>query len=197
MSQEPNITQNPAETEPKSGLAAMPMWLMLVMALLTYRGCLQVDKAGGFQAKVYPPYHSVPPQIGGTEDPMAKGKKLYDVYCAICHQGNGLGVPGQFPPLAGSDWVQVEGVNRIARIVFNGVQGPIKVNGVEYSNAMPPWKDMITSDDDVAAILTFIRGSWGNKASAATAAEVKAIREDEKARGTAWSADELLKLPVK
>lgn len=199
MSQESNNEKNPkpAEHEPKAGMSVMPMWLMLVMAVLAYRGCLQVDQAGGFQAKVYPPYHEPPPQIGGAVDPIAEGRKRYEMYCAICHQANGLGLPGQFPPLAGSDWVQAEGINRIGRIVMNGIQGPIKVNGVDFNNAMPPWKDAIPSDEDVAYILSYIRGSWGNKASVVTAAEVKAIREDEKSRNSAWSADELLKLPPK
>jgi mono/diheme cytochrome c family protein len=189
--------ENKPNGEPRSAWATLPVWIVMLTALLAYRGCIYVDHVGGFQAKLYPPYNELPPELGGGGDEQAKGRKMYTDFCTPCHQANGMGVPGQFPPLGGSDWVNAEGINRIGRIVMNGIQGPIKVNGADYNNVMVPWKDFMKSDEDLAAILTFIRGNFGNKSSPITAADVKAIRAEEMGRGISWTADELLKMPVK
>jgi mono/diheme cytochrome c family protein len=84
------------------------------------------------------------------------------------------------------------------RIVLNGLQGPIVVNGAEYNNVMLPWRDQLT-DQDIAAVITFVRGNkeWGNNAGPASPAQVKAIRDATADRGTYWSPSELLGIPVK
>jgi mono/diheme cytochrome c family protein len=111
-----------------------------------------------------------------------------------CHQANGLGTPGQFPPLAESDWVNEAEPGRMIRIVLNGLQGPITVKGQNYNNVMVSWN--MLSDDDIAAVITFVRQNreWGNKASAVTPEQVKAVRAKVKGRTTAYTPDELLKI---
>jgi mono/diheme cytochrome c family protein len=107
-----------------------------------------------------------------------------------------MGTPGMFPPLGGSEWVTAEGHQRIIRIVLNGLNGPIEVSGQQYNNVMLAWRDML-KDEEIAAVLTFIRSEWGNRADAVTAEEVAKVREATKDRTTYWTAQELLQIPEK
>jgi mono/diheme cytochrome c family protein len=125
-----------------------------------------------------------------------KGRRIYRANCAACHQESGLGVSGQFPPLAGSDWVLTEGPNRIIKLVLNGISGPIKVNGQTYNNVMVPWRDTL-KDEDIAAVVTYIRSEWGNKASDVKPEQVAKIREATRDKVGSWTADALLALPDK
>ena len=95
--------------------------------------------------------------------------------CTACHQATGLGLPGVFPPLAGSEWVNGPAENLI-RIQLRGLMGPITVAGNEFNSAMPPNHAM--SDDQIAEVLTYIRSEWGNTGSAVTADMVKALRSE-------------------
>jgi glucose/arabinose dehydrogenase len=106
-------------------------------------------------------------------DAEVAGAKLYATYCATCHQGNGLGDSGRFPPLAGSEWV-TGSKEKLVRVVLNGLEGPIQVKGRPYNNVMPQHRFL--KDEDVAAVLTYIRGQFGNRAGPVSAAEVRALR---------------------
>ena len=103
---------------------------------------------------------------------MAKGKLLYLQHCVICHQGGGQGTPGTFPPLAASDYLMARPEHGI-RAVVEGLNGLITVNGTNYNNTMPP---MLLTDAQVAAVLTFVRNTWGNRGDAITVAQVKEVR---------------------
>lgn len=100
----------------------------------------------------------------------AAGAKVYTTNCSSCHQANGKGQPGVFPPLAGNA-VVTGPASKVIHIVKNGLSGKITVNGATYNGQMPAWKGTL-SDSDIAAVVTYIRSSWGNKASAVTASEV-------------------------
>lgn len=95
--------------------------------------------------------------------------------CAACHQANGAGIPGAFPPLAESEWVNGP-VENLIRIQLRGLMGPITVKGTAYNSVMPPNAAM--SDDEIAAVLTYIRSNFGNTSSAVTADQVKALRSE-------------------
>jgi mono/diheme cytochrome c family protein len=105
---------------------------------------------------------------------MQAGAKVYTTNCSSCHQANGKGQPGVFPPLAGNSTVTGPAADVIT-IVKNGKSGKITVNGTSYNGQMPSWKGTL-SDSDIAAVITYIRGSWGNHASAVTAAQVTATK---------------------
>jgi mono/diheme cytochrome c family protein len=122
------------------------------------------------------------------------GKQVYSTTCAACHQATGQGVEGVYPPLAGSEWVTGD-AGKLVRIVLHGLTGPVEVAGETYSGAMPPWGGVL-KDVDIASVATYLRSSWGNKASAVTAAEVAKIRTATKARTTPWTAPELTAMPV-
>lgn len=105
----------------------------------------------------------------------AVGEQVY-ARCATCHQPTGSGLPNVFPPLAGSSWVTGP-VDRPIAILLHGLQGPITVSGVTYANAMMAYgTGAPLTDEEVAAVLTYVRSSFGNQASAVTAADVARVR---------------------
>ncbi len=113
--------------------------------------------------------YDVPPVPGGgvieEQKPpgeiwLAEGKKQYSAICAACHQGNGQGQTGVYPPLANSEWV-TGGTEQLAMIILNGIQGPITVDGQSYNSLMTPWKDAL-NDKQMAQVMSYIRMSWGN-----------------------------------
>lgn len=101
------------------------------------------------------------------------GALTYLRYCGICHQANGEGASGRFPPLKGTDWVTGD-KERLIDIVLNGREEAMEVNGETYTNAMP--QHSFLSDKELAAVLTYIRSSFGNEAEAVTEQEVKKVR---------------------
>jgi mono/diheme cytochrome c family protein len=122
------------------------------------------------------------------------GAQIYANSCAACHQPNGAGKDEQFPPLAGSEWVTgPEG--RIIRIVLHGLTGEIDVEGQLFSGLMPPLGAAL-KDDEIAAVATFVRSSWGNKAAAVTPATVAQIRKDNATRTAPWTAAELARVVI-
>ena len=186
------------ETAPASAL----VFVVFLFGALLFLGGLYLDKnAGHFNSKVYAPFTSekelaaLKPQVA-VPPWFAKGKEVYGRTCNGCHQANGMGMAGQFPPLVGSEWVVGTGPNRMVRIVLHGLQGPISVKGGEYNNAMIAWKDVL-NDEEIAAVVSYVRNEWGNKDSVVTAAQVKKIRDETADRGGAWTAPELLKVADK
>ncbi len=117
------------------------------------------------------------------------GAALYAATCKACHQASGLGLPGQFPPLAGSEWV-TGSEERLVRIILHGILGEIEVEGETFNGAMPTWGPTF-KDEDVAAVATYVRTTWGNKASPITTATVTRVRLKYSARTTPWTAAEL------
>jgi cbb3-type cytochrome c oxidase subunit III len=103
------------------------------------------------------------------------GKSIFNTNCSTCHQANGQGSPGVFPPLAGNKDVTEKDPSKIIGIVMHGLNTPITVNGKQYSGGMPPWKGTL-SNADIAAVLTYVRSSWGNDAPAVTEKQVSAVK---------------------
>ena len=177
----------PASSAPQDSGAkdpVVPIWLIVVLFLLLYWGAVYFDEHGGwFDAQVYTPYVSAEQlktyQVGGGPNPFEQGRQIYARTCFTCHGANGTGQAGTFPPLAGSDWVNEEQPGRMIRLVLQGFSGPgLKVKGQPFNtaSAMVPWNSL--SDDEIAAVITFVRGNkeWGNKAAPVTAQQVAAIR---------------------
>jgi len=102
------------------------------------------------------------------------GKAAYLANCAACHQPEGQGLTGAFPPLAGADWLAEQPVSRAIEVILKGLSGPLTVNGKDYNGVMPAMSHL--SDADVASILEYVYASWGNSSQAVSAADVAAIR---------------------
>lgn len=117
------------------------------------------------------------------------GAEIYMTRCMACHQMNGRGVPGVFPPVDGTEWVTGD-KGRLIRIVLNGITGEIQVGNETYSGAMPPWNSFL-DDEEVASLLTYLRTSWSNEASEVTPEEVASVRAATEDRRDPWTEDEL------
>lgn len=133
-------------------------------------------------------------------DMVAFGKKQFLQACVTCHQATGLGLPGTYPPLAGSEWVQGS-EERLVRIVLFGLSGPVKVAGQTFpgTTAMPSFGKVPGSgynwrDDQIAAVLTYIRQEWGNKAPPISTEKVAEIRSKTN-RTQPWTVQELEAFP--
>jgi nitrite reductase (NO-forming) len=101
------------------------------------------------------------------------GQSVYQTYCMGCHQAEGQGIPGAFPPLAKSDYVMADR-SRSIETVLNGLHGAIQVNGQPYDGTMPPMGHL--KDEEIADVLSYVLNSWGNTANPVSAAEVAAVR---------------------
>jgi mono/diheme cytochrome c family protein len=116
-------------------------------------------------------------QVTKSDPQMENGKKVYMKNCLACHMADGGGVPGLNPPLSKTDWVTGD-KKRLINVVLLGLNDPIIVNEDEYANPMPPLDYL--SDQEIADVLTYVRGSFGNKATPISAAEVKGVRTNKK-----------------
>jgi len=115
------------------------------------------------------------------------GAAIFAGSCVACHQAGGTGLPGVFPPLAGSSWVGGRDAT-LVQILLHGVQGALTVNGKNYNSAMPAFGNQL-SDAQIAAVLTYVRSQWGNKAAAVNPSLVSAQRAATAARGGPWNGD--------
>jgi len=112
----------------------------------------------------------------GIEERMERGESLFTTHCVACHQAQGQGLAGAFPPLAGSSYLAEDSL-RVVHAVVNGLSGPITVNGVNYDAVMPALGYL--SDQDVADVATFVLNSWNNPGGEVLAAQVAAARSSE------------------
>ena len=200
MSEENKSSSVPPNGEPTATPSTTPIWIFVVMLVLLYLGFVFFDhNSGWFNPNVYAPYASAEqldlyqPKSGAAAL-KAHGKTVFEMYCGTCHGADGLGKAAQAPPLAGSEWVTTKGFERLARIPLAGLSGSFQVEGKDWSLNMAPMGAGL-SDGDLAAVLTYIRGSWGNKASDVSADDIKAIRAKLGAHPAAVQADQLKTLP--
>jgi mono/diheme cytochrome c family protein len=200
MSDKTKSCCNPTSGEPTVTRSAAPMWIIVVTLALLFTGGLFLDRHGGwFDKHVYAPYQSrdqldaFQPKSGAAAA-LARGKGLYEGVCGICHGSDGAGKPGQAPALAGSEWVIAKGINRLAHIPLAGVAGPIQVGGKDWNLNMAAMGAALP-DEDVAAVLTYLRTSWGNQAEAVTADDVKKVRAEIGKSPQAYSDAQLKALP--
>jgi nitrite reductase (NO-forming) len=150
-------------------------------------GMLKVDGAeqpylysGKQRDDVYLP-EGQPTQIGkpavearvlSETERLSAGEQIFNRTCMACHQSNGQGLPGIFPPLAGSDYLMADRERAIGTVI-HGKQGEIVVNGKKYNQIMTPQN---LTNDEIASVLTFVMNSWGNKAKMVTPEEVAKVR---------------------
>jgi mono/diheme cytochrome c family protein len=200
MSDENKSSCNTPDTEPTATRSAAPMWIIVVTLLLIFFGGHYLDTHGGlFDARVYAPYQSpdqleaMQPQTGAAAVAL-HGKKVYEAVCGVCHGVDGAGKPGQAPPLAGSEFVNTKGANRLAHIPLEGLNGTIKVEGKDWSLNMAAMGAALP-DADLAAVLTYVRTSWGNKGGEVTADDVKKVRDAVGGHPQPVTGDDLMKMP--
>jgi cbb3-type cytochrome c oxidase subunit III len=158
-------------------------------------GLAAVSTAGAQKARAKPvkPSKAAPPAAAAPALPV-DGAKLFATTCAACHQVSGDGLEDKYPPLNGSDWVTGD-EQKLIRIVMHGLSGPVDVAGQTFDGAMPAWGGVL-KDPEIAAVTSYVRSAWGNKAVPITAATVTAIRSATTARKTPWTAAEIALVPA-
>ena len=186
--------------EPTATRSNAPMWIIVITLLFLFFGGVYFDHhSGWFSARVYAPYQTADqldayqPKSGAAAA-LAHGKGVYESVCGICHGPDGMGKPGVAPPLAGSEWVNAKGVNRLAHIPLAGVNGAITVEGKDWDMAMAAMGAALP-DDDLAAVLTYIRGSWGNKGSAVSGEDIAKIRAAMGKTPAPMTHDQMMAMP--
>ena len=176
--------------QPPSNMPA-PMWAIFLLMLVSIIAGAQLGQSPltGRVVDVRPGGSSGGDALDPFQLAMKKGSSGYSV-CGGCHQGNGNGIPGQFPPLAGSEWVN-GGTERLIRVAQHGLVGAITVKGQGYNT---PGGMMgfgaAMSAQDLANVLTYVRNSWGNEGSMVTKEMVEKVRSEEK-RATQWTEADL------
>ena len=112
------------------------------------------------------------------QEQIDAGKALFSGTCSTCHQPEGQGMAGVFPPLAKSDYIAAD-PKRVPSVILHGMVGPVKVNGEDYNSNMPPMSQL--TDDEVANISTYVLNSWGNPGGRISKADAAAIRQQKPA----------------
>ncbi len=143
--------------------------------------------------------HPLPPipthLTAGERKQFIAGHEVYfrEAHCATCHQADGKGIDPAFPPLANSDWV-TGNPERVIKLTLHGMMGPFEMNGKKYNGLVPmsAFGGML-DDTEIAAVLTYVRNSFGNKAPAVKPAEVASVRAATKDRQGFYQASELQK----
>jgi mono/diheme cytochrome c family protein len=191
--------------EPRVGLEPLSIWLIAVYGLALFTGGAYLGRYSGnfsgdsLDIAYIPPKKAGPGggPSGGQEVPQTpfdRGKKVFSANCQTCHQANGQGVPGQYPPLAGSEFTN-GGSRRMAMIVLIGLQGPVKVKGQQYGSAvMQPWDKTLT-DQKIADVMTYERSEWGNKATPVTAEQIAALRKELASHPESYTEHDILAAP--
>lgn len=119
------------------------------------------------------------------------GKAQYEMLCGACHGADGRGASAEFPPLQGSEWIQGD-PERMIQVILHGLEGPVTVKGKTYNLAMPP-QGAALDDDQIVAIVNYVRGQWGEDEGTVTLDEVAKARKHTEGRGEMWKDWQLLK----
>jgi mono/diheme cytochrome c family protein len=192
--------------EPRVGRKPLSIWLIAVYGLAVFFGGAYLGRySGNFSGEALDPYGGEMPtmkKVAGPQgaeqaaelSPRDRGKKVFAANCQTCHQANGLGVAGQYPPLAGSEFT-IGGSRRPAMIVLKGLTGPVKVKGQQFGAAvMQPWDKTLT-DQKIADVLTYERSEWGNNASPVTAEQIAALRKELASHPESFTEHDILAVP--
>jgi mono/diheme cytochrome c family protein len=180
----------------------LPLVLLFVFSGLIIFAVTYLNRySGHFRGNIFDERQlpSNGPVVVAKADPLVLGKKQFNLACVTCHMPTGLGLPGIYPPLAGSEWV-VGSDEQLIRIVLHGLKGPVTVKGIVYGTAAMPAFGQVPgsgynwSDEKIAAVLTYIRQEWGNTAAPISTERVAELRAKAGSRKE-WVEAELRQLP--
>ena len=179
--------------EPTEGSNSVPWLVLLLVSLMVAFGVVYIATSNANTPSSWGDGRTAEDLAEKVADSSQSvdGAAIYASMCAACHQATGQGLPGVFPPLAGSEWVLGKESTAIA-IVLHGVTGDLTVKGQPYNGAMPAFGGQL-DDAQLAAVLSHIRAAWGNSGSAVQAGSVNAVRESLKARTAPFEGEKALK----
>ncbi len=175
------------ETRPDEGgrYRLLPIFILFALsALILFAGTYLNRYTGHYSPLVF--NETAKPATGEAAtvklDPRALGKIAFGQVCVTCHQANGMGVPGVYPPLDGSEFVNGPS-NRLISIVVYGLKGEVHVTGKAFGAAAMPVVGQVAgsaynwNDEKIAAVLTYVRSEWGNKSGPISTDEVASVRK--------------------
>jgi mono/diheme cytochrome c family protein len=198
---EPDISpqESRENPDPREAPRPIPLWVLVMAALLVVWCVYYITRSGSAEASAYGDHRTLSdlaakPKSAANAGATADGAAIFSARCTACHQATGKGLPGVFPPLAGSNWVNGRDTT-LMQILLHGIQGTLTVNGTSYNGAMPAFGTQL-SDAEIAAVLTHIRSQWGNKGEPVSASQVATQRAATASRSAPWNGDaDLTKLP--
>lgn len=174
---------------PEEGLERGPWWLYTIIISIIAFGFFYIGHYWGeFSFRPHVLYSKNQPAesaVAKVMTPLEIGKQVYTSRCVACHQSNGNGLAGVFPTLSGTDYV-LGSKKRLSALLLNGLQGDIIVKGQIYNGNMPAWKDVLT-DEEIAAVATFIRANFGNQADELSPELVKEVRTETSGKTDQWT----------
>ena len=197
----PDITpqESRENADPQEASRPIPAWLLVITVLLVISCVYYIVRSDAAAASAYGDSRTLSdlaqkPKSAVSAGATADGAAIFAARCVACHQATGTGVPGAFPPLAGSNWVNGRDTTLI-QILLHGIQGTLTVNGASYNGTMPTFGTQL-SGAEIAAVLTHVRSQWGNKTGPVSTAQVTTQRSASAGRSEPWHGDaDLTKLP--
>jgi mono/diheme cytochrome c family protein len=193
-----HVRLNKIKHEPTKGFLQAPLIFVFVFGCLIFVCSIQLaHTTNDFQ--LHPPKEIVEltpeeKEALHLERKISSGEKVFAVRCASCHQANGLGIAGQYPPLDGSNWVTSDpGI--ITNIILKGLKGEIVVKGETYgTSAAVNMAAVAISDREIANVVTYVRQAWGNNAEEIFEDEVASIRSDSAEQQDQWTGDQIISM---
>lgn len=180
------------KAEPTELMTQAPIAILLFIAsLLFFCGFYMGNYNADFRGDIFDETWGgdASGQVAAEFDPLTRGAKLFTRQCQQCHQADGMGLPGVYPPIAGSPWL-LNSEERPVKLLLKGLSGPVTVLGKEFNGNMPAVADW--KDRDIAAVLTYVRQNWSNDAGPISEELVTSIREEIKDRTKPWTSPEIL-----
>jgi mono/diheme cytochrome c family protein len=186
--------------DPVEGREPAPWWVSTALVLVTFWGGWYLGRYGGtFDARAHTAFVGQDRLTAGAAssqastlmaDPIRAGQDVYTKRCQACHQADGMGLSGAFPPLRGSEW-ETGVPEQTIRIILDGLQGPVTVAGTMFNGVMPAWRDQLSAAE-IAAVATYVRQWKPNNAPPVDTTLVVQVRTATAGRaGKPWTANEL------
>lgn len=192
-----HLAQERENAEPEERMRPMPLTAAAVVVVMVLFGVLYLflsDPVGTAQLGDRRTLADLSGPAPAAPGAALDGKALFAAHCAACHQATGKGLPGVFPPLDGSEWVQGE-PRIVANILLHGITGEIEVEGQKFSGQMPSFHQL--SDAELAGVASYVRGAWSNKSEPIEASVFEAERKAGAARTTPFEGGAALKALMK
>lgn len=197
MTMQPTAAPSPAQlreqADPSERSQPIPLLVAAITAGMVLFGALYILLSDPFGYSALGDRRTLSDLRGAPPGAAADGKQVFTANCIGCHQANGKGLPGVFPPLAGSEWVQ--GDERVvANILLHGINGPITVEGKQFQGSMPSFQQL--GDAELAAVASYVRSEWANQGKPLTA-ERFATERKASTRSTPFQGEAELKALAK